>query len=723
VINTLTKSGGNKFSGMVRVDLSNAGWTAMQPMQDRGGVPNVLNRAYTAEVGGFIVRDRLWFYGSYYSLDEARSRAIDADAKEGPGGANTPYTQDVARRTYNFKLTYRFNEDHSLIGTYRGGSVDVANVDYYAGTLDALSQQSEEYSMYNLSWRSTWSPSFNSEVRFGAKTMLITGGPNGSTEHMVWDLNDGYIYNSALFNGDDGGDHRDNTTANLKGSFFANWHGTHEIDFGLDYYKGTRHALNMQSPTNKIFYVTDWDIREQTGYMDGYEDYVSTAAKANQTTVGLYINDKWKLNNHLALQVGARWDRYTADAEDFTGTIASASGVSPRLGVTYDLFGDQQWIFKASYCIYHGAVLETITGAVSGAGNPKMYGWEIDYDDPRWEDPQPLSVIFDLDNYPNLSYYDNPTLNIKLNPSLKPPQVDEAQLSAAYSFDFDKWGQGYLSLTAVQKNWKNLIDYSAGMHGQVYDEEFDDYYYVKYWDNSPDAERKYKALELVTDYSVGNFHMTGNITWSTLEGNYDGEASYSPGAAQGINYFNWVGDENGENLKKMYDTKDRTPYGYLTGHQPLMINATADYTISSFLGKTTVGFVYTFASGEHYSNTRINGRRALNVDLPAEFGPDWTQFREGKRGDGVFNSYASHDIALTQDFKIFKVAGYQVRAFAKAIVYNFPNHQQQLYWNTEWRNAATLNSEWRAGEDHGKATGRTHFGAARSLSFSAGIRF
>jgi outer membrane receptor for ferrienterochelin and colicin len=727
VINTVTKSGGNEFTGLVRIDLSNPQWNAVRPMQNRNGISNILSEVKTYTLGGYIVKDRLWFYASYYTTDAATARSIAADALEGPGGANTPYTQEVARRTKTFKLTYRFNDDHSVIGTYSGGSVDVANVNYLAGTIGALSQQMERYEMYNFSWRSVWSPSFNSEIRFGTKTMLIGGGPKGSNEHMVYNLDDDYIYHSALFNGDDGGDNRDNQTANIKGSYFADWNGMHEIDFGFDYYKGSRYALNMQSPTNKIFYVEGWDIPSQTGYLVAYEDYVSTDAKANQTTMGLYVNDKWKLNNNLAVQVGFRWDQYKADSEDFNGTIASASGFSPRLGVTYDLFGDQQWIFKASYCIYHGAVLESITGAVSGAGNPKMYGYEIDWDDPQWESPQPLSVIFDLNNYPYLTDYDNPTGNIKLNPSLKPPQVDEFQISASYSFATDDWGAGYVSLTAVQKNWKNMIDYSAGMNGRVYDGEIEEFFYIKYWDNTSDAERKYKALELVTDYTNGAFHFTGNITWSTLEGNYDSEVEYSPGAAQGINYFNYVGDNDGGNLVKMYDTKDRTPYGYLTGHQPLIINATADYAIPSRGGRTTIGFVYTFASGAHYSNTRVNRRRALNPSLPAEFGTNWTQYKDGKSGEGVFNASAYHDLAITHDFNLFKVSGVQVKAFAKLIIYNFFNHQQLLTWNTAWLSAPAsntdLNHEWTEGPYHGQATGASNFGAPRSFSLSAGVRF
>ncbi|MDR1840965.1 MAG: TonB-dependent receptor [Holophagales bacterium] len=719
VINTLTKSGGNEFSGLYRVDLSNSAWNALRRGQPHPA--NLLNEFKTYVIGGYLLKDRLWFHFSYYDTEQSTDAVIAADSKPGPGARNTAYTQTIGRQTRTFKLTYRINNDHSLIGTYSNGSTDVTNIDYLSGELDTLIPQIERYEMYNVSWRAIWSPTFNTEVRFGAKTMLIAGGATGSLKEAIYDLDTDYFFNAGLFNGDDGGDNRDNQTANLKGSLFLNAHGLHEIDFGIDYYKGKRQAKNMQSPTNRIFYVEEWDVAAKTGYPIGVETYESTDASANQTTYGLYVNDKWKVNNNIAVQIGVRWDQYKADADDFNGTIASASGFSPRLGVTYDLFGDQKWIFKASYCRYNGAVLEAITGAVSGAGNPKMIIYYADFDNYPWGDPQPLSVITDLRNYPDIGEYSNPTLNIAINSSLKAPAVDEMQLSAQYSFVTEKYGRGYVSLTGVKKDWKNLIDYSAGNHGTAYDSFIDEDFYIRYWDNISEAERKYQALELVADYVWGDLHVNGNVTWSELKGNYDSEVDYVPGAAQGINFFNVVDGV------KMYDTKDRTPYGYLTGHRPIIINGAADYTHKNSFGRTTYGFIYRFSSGAHYSNTRLNRPQALNRDLPGDFGDTWTQFMNGRRGDGVFNASAYHDFAITHDFNLFKVMDYQVTAFVKLDIRNIFNHMQLVTWNINWQavpnnSAASLDSPWEPARAYG-TTGVSNWGQARTYTISAGIRF
>src|SRR5262249_31694451 len=73
VINMITKSGGNAFSGSLRDDLSKPSWTKLTPSEQgfRGiGVPTVaaaphtgdLSHIYEGTLGGPILRDHLWFF-------------------------------------------------------------------------------------------------------------------------------------------------------------------------------------------------------------------------------------------------------------------------------------------------------------------------------------------------------------------------------------------------------------------------------------------------------------------------------------------------------------------------------------------------------------------------------------------------------------------------------------------------------------------------------------
>ncbi|MHB9001862.1 MAG: carboxypeptidase-like regulatory domain-containing protein, partial [Thermoanaerobaculia bacterium] len=60
VVNSITKSGGNEFSGSFRVNLDNPSWSEERP----GEIINIdtINKAYQATLGGYILKDRLWFF-------------------------------------------------------------------------------------------------------------------------------------------------------------------------------------------------------------------------------------------------------------------------------------------------------------------------------------------------------------------------------------------------------------------------------------------------------------------------------------------------------------------------------------------------------------------------------------------------------------------------------------------------------------------------------------
>ncbi len=66
VINAITKSGGNTFSGSFRTDLINPSWRDENPFEEESDTtrPDDLGKTFQATFGGPILRDRLWFFGA-----------------------------------------------------------------------------------------------------------------------------------------------------------------------------------------------------------------------------------------------------------------------------------------------------------------------------------------------------------------------------------------------------------------------------------------------------------------------------------------------------------------------------------------------------------------------------------------------------------------------------------------------------------------------------------
>ena len=100
--------------------------------------------------------------------------------------------------------------------------------------------------------------------------------------------------------------------------------GSHQTDFGIDYYEGIRRARNEQSPTNLIFEAAGVNLITRSAIPTSIWVYESTAGQAKNYSYGLYVNDKWSLDQHWNFQIGVRWDKYKAENESGARTAGAA---------------------------------------------------------------------------------------------------------------------------------------------------------------------------------------------------------------------------------------------------------------------------------------------------------------------------------------------------------------------------------------------------------------
>ncbi|WP_306590585.1 TonB-dependent receptor [Geothrix sp. 21YS21S-4] len=745
VINSITRSGSNEFSGSLRWELSDAAWNAMAPMQARAAVNNIMNETKTLFFSGPILKDKLWFAASYFTTKNTVANNIAAAAivpvtalsgatPNSPDGANAGYSQANAEIRRQAKLTWSINQDHTLVASYMRNANNQTNRNYSSGELLSLVPQISTSDFLNIALRSAWASNLTTELRYGKKHQNLSAGGAANGQSPFYNDDTGYYYNNGIFSSNDGGDERDNQTLNLKASLFWNGAGSHQTDFGIDYYEGKRQAKNAQTPTGYIIEASDLNLNARTAVGGAIWTYQNGEGSAKNDSYGVYVNDKWSLDQHWNFQFGVRFDKYEAKSESGSKT-AGANGISPRLGVKYDLFGDSKHIFGVSFARYNAKVLEGITNSVTSQGNPT----EIDYLYSGPAGAQSFAVLQNLSNYnispSGIAYYNDPKLNVRLSDKLKAPTTDEIQASYAVSFNLGAMGDGYLKVTAVDKKWKNLIDYSVGNNGTVSDPTGTPIY-VKVWDNNSEAKRTYKGLELESQYNVNQWSLLGNITWSQLKGNYEGEGTSTPARGEGLHNFDV------QSGVALYDHNWTTPYGYLTGHVPIRSRITGSRTFNNELGKTSVGLIYRFDSGAHYNNTRVisavdnpntaaNEARLGGSTMSSQFGTSGTQYMNQTRGDGVFMASSYLDLAITHDFPLFKVGSRDVTAFGKLNISNVLNHQQQVSFSTTYA-AATgtygqpnggVNSPWVPTSTFGKPTGTTNYGTARTITASAGFRF
>ncbi len=116
VVNIITKSGGNRFSGSFRNSINNDMWRTLTPFETERLAttpePRIDNVVPTYEYtfGGPIMRDRLWFFTSGRLRDESQGRTLI--------GTAVPYEFREEQRRYEVKGTYSMNQTHRFQVNY-----------------------------------------------------------------------------------------------------------------------------------------------------------------------------------------------------------------------------------------------------------------------------------------------------------------------------------------------------------------------------------------------------------------------------------------------------------------------------------------------------------------------------------------------------------------------------------------------------------------------------
>src|SRR6185503_15641143 len=122
IINAITKSGGNEFKGDAFAygaggTLQSDNSTAAERSATTTTVTDVSDEVdFGFNLGGFLIRDRLWFFGAYDRVNETDSYSIIRDLQGAPG-TPTPgavLDEDITRDLYAGKLTWQATAGQNL---------------------------------------------------------------------------------------------------------------------------------------------------------------------------------------------------------------------------------------------------------------------------------------------------------------------------------------------------------------------------------------------------------------------------------------------------------------------------------------------------------------------------------------------------------------------------------------------------------------------------------
>src|SRR5258706_1858926 len=204
VVNMITKSGGNIFSGSFRDTEYNDKWRAYVTGNDAhpfrtGNVatgalidcetcgPNSGPSRIDARVpqyeytfGGPILKDHTWFFTAGRFVDQQNSQSTIAPV-------NFPYIADTARKRYEIKLTHSVTSNHRFEGADSRENLTAANATFStAASMDqaSLYTTTQPTTLFTVNYNGILSPKFVVEARFSMRGLQFINSGSQFTDRI-----------------------------------------------------------------------------------------------------------------------------------------------------------------------------------------------------------------------------------------------------------------------------------------------------------------------------------------------------------------------------------------------------------------------------------------------------------------------------------------------------------------------------------------------------------
>lgn len=758
VVNAITKSGGNSFSGSFRTTFNNDAWSAISPASETR--TQELVPTYEATLGGPIWKDRIWFFAAG-RMNDQKANAQTAF----PTFINYPRENDEKR--YEGKLTITPFASQTLTASYTAIEQTVTN-DFFTShpilDLDSLKTRSLPQDFLVLNYSGVLGTSLSLEGQYAQRHFTFEHDGSLFTDlvkgTVLIDEQTGGYYNSPYFCGVCSDEKRDNEHFFAKATWFLSTPGlgSHNIVAGYDNFAGKELLNNYQSGSNYVIGSTAviprngdlFPVFDSSSYII-YFPITQQSSGSDVRTHGAFLNDQWRLSDRVSFNLGVRWDKNAA--KDGAGvTRADDSTFSPRLGATWDVTGNGKLRLAATYAKYVGAIQENQVSSATQAGTPLLLYWyydgpgatpiNADPNGPLKTRAQALTELFAWfqgQGCPTLSTCQVPLggaqvpgVNQQIRGSLASPSAKEYTLGvqggfgsrATYRVDFVRREYGdFYNLT---------LDQSTGQVTDQFGNTFD----LQLVGNTNDLERNYTALQSqVQVRPLDRLTLGASWTWSHAIGNFNGENA-GAGATRGLPNF----------YPEYAQASWSLPRGDLGIDQRHRVRAYASWDVPfprSF-GALSLGVIQAYDTGTPY------GAAGLAVVAPFVTNPGYATpprsstyyftSRDAFRTDDISRT----DVSLNYSFRIASA----VEVFVHPQVLNVFNNQAAVAVDTTVLSAANAarfltfdpftqtpvggprpaaggvaTTNWDYGPNFGKARNAADYQLPRTFQISVGARF
>jgi hypothetical protein len=511
-INIVTKSGGNEFHGELGTLLRDKSLRAGRSEQlSAASLPETSQYHFFGNLGGPILRDKLWFFASnnfYRAMDDTEEQAIGWLAI--PAGHRRVNTNN-----FFGKLTFTPWNNHTFS---------------LSGVLDGFLNQTGGIGLPDTYFKTDYAnPSYRINYRgILSKNTLLTGawgqfrrdssdeplsGDFSSPEYFWLDIGQSTNNYWGAYNGVE---KRTDFALDLTHYLELGAWGSHEIGAGLIYYRNSNRISQKWSGL-------DFDLWPGNGFDNGAKldweargipldviEYGHGEGQNSTRGYGFYLKDSFVMGR-FSVMLGLRAETQTT-FDDMGGKIWTwglSDFLSPRASLSVDLSGDGKNVFKLGY----GRFITPQTAFILSLFNAHMawsfrtYDWigGVDPTESQLRDPQNWEFMYEQSAEAGAMEVDS---NLKPNAMTK------------YYLEFDRQlGSNWaLKIRGIYSFSKNMTDVVA-----IYDPESDTKLRWLYT-NFELKRRNYRALEAEIQGKISDRWMLhASYTWSHAKGTNPGQ--------------------------------------------------------------------------------------------------------------------------------------------------------------------------------------------------------
>ena len=636
IVNVITKSGGNEFHGDV------FGYYDSDRLQASADpvVSNTTSAGYTRKdfglgVGGFILKDRLWFFGAYDRVDNTQDNTLP----EGPRAGDVARSQST-RDLGSGKLTFKITQSQTVTGTVfldprdDTGAINDASHSLNGDPLTYDGKKTFGGTDYALRYEGLFGARWLFTLQGARHEEKNDVGPASSAGDVIQYLD---TQNNSFQTGGFGLIQDKSFTRDMFTASATAFLGAHEAKFGVEYeresadvlkrYSGGQQVSVFANPVNPALPVYShfyWTTPDAT-VANAPVSALNASPEHKVTT--LYLQDRWAVLPNLTVNLGLRWDRQQIYDASGVQQIDLKDDFAPRFGFAWDPTKDQKTKIYGSYGRYYEQLsMDLVIRSFSYERQPRIVNYS-----PTSTTPDPAAEA-DLGTASNiLGGFTEPS-----DPNLRNQYLHEFILGA----EREVARNVVVGVKGIYRYYGQVIEdflcaddgtYCIGNPGKGIMERL---YTLDYSQTfpSPEAKRTYKGIQLdVTKSFANSWWGQASYIYSKLEGNFDGlyapftNAGADPNISAAFDYYDFFTD--GKNLNRITNdgplSNDRRHQFKLSGYYAfpfgLSVGATAYYRSGTPV--TRYGFSDAYGRYEFFLTPRGDeGRTPANYDLDLHVG-------------------------------------------------------------------------------------------------------